>query len=153
MSWPGSRSAAGPRESRLAEGTNQNGTVSTLDPVTGVETNAPIAVGADTDGVSVAGDAVWVVALYGKMLARIDPTSRQVVSRTPTPGQLSGVLATGDSVWVSNYDLGTVSRFDPSSRRFVKMYRVGLQPRALAQAAGAVWVANQAGNSVSRITP
>jgi DNA-binding beta-propeller fold protein YncE len=133
--------------------TNDLGTVSTLDPGTGAVIGSPISVGADTDGVSISSDAVWAVALYGRTLARIDPVSREVVTRVQTPGQASGVLVAGGSVWVSNYDLATVSRFDVAAGRFVRSYRVGKEPRGLAEAGGAVWIANQSSNSVSRITP
>jgi len=94
-----------------------DGTISTLDAGTrGVRS---IAVG----GQPVANGGGWVVALYGKVLARIDPASRQV------------------------------SRVSRESSRVVRTYRVGRQPRGIAEAAGAIWVANQASNSVSRITP
>ena len=133
--------------------TNENGTVTTLDPVTGAVVGSPILVGADADGISLTDDAVWAVALYGRTLVRIDPATSRVITRVKTPGQASGVLATGGSVWVSSYDLGTVSRFDVARGRFVKTYRVGKQPRGLAEAGGAIWVANQSSNSVSRISP
>jgi hypothetical protein len=124
-----------------------DGTISALDAGTrGVRS---IAVG----GQPVANGGGWVVALYGKVLARIDPASRQVVTRIPTPGQASGVLATADAVWFANYDLGTVSRVSRESSRVVRTYRVGRQPRGIAESAGAIWVANQASNSGSRITP
>src|SRR5207247_2037736 len=100
---------------------------------------------------SIGSDGVWVVALYGKVLARIDPSSRQVVTRIATPGQASGVLATADSVWLANYDLGTISRVNRTTNRISRTYRVGRQPRGIAEAGGAIWVANQASNSVSRI--
>jgi streptogramin lyase len=133
--------------------TNEDGTISTLDPVTGAVEGAPIAVGEDVDDVSVGADSVWAVALYGKTLARIDPMSRVVVGRTSTAGEPSGVLASGNSVWLSSYDKGTVARFNPSRSRVVRTYRVGRLPRGLAEAAGSIWVANQGSDSVSRITP
>jgi class 3 adenylate cyclase len=126
---------------------------STLNPATGAVDGAPLAVGDDVDDVSIGRDAVWAVALYGKTLARIDPTSRTVDASIATPGQPSGVLASGGSVWVSNYDSATVTRFDPALNRAVRTYRVGRKPRGLAEAAGAIWVANQSTDSVSRITP
>jgi len=132
--------------------TNSNGTVSTLDPASGRVDAGAIQIGADADDVSIGSDGVWAVALYGQTLARIDPATRQVVTRVRTPGQASGVLADGDSVWVSNYDLGTVSRFSLAGRR-LHTYRVGAEPRSLAAAGGAIWVANQASRSVSHITP
>ena len=70
--------------------TSDLGTVSTLDPATGAVIGSPIAVGADTDGVSISPDSVWAVALWGRTLARIDPVSRQVVTRVRTPGEASG---------------------------------------------------------------
>jgi len=133
--------------------TNQNGTVSALDPVTGAVDGAPIRIGDDVDDLSVASDGIWAVALYGKLLARIDPRSRQVVTRIATPGQASGVLASGDSVWVANYDLGTVSRVSRATGQIVRTYRVGGKPRGIAETAGAIWVANQGSSSVSRIAP
>jgi DNA-binding beta-propeller fold protein YncE len=133
--------------------TNELGTVSALDPATGAVVGSPISVGSDADGVSVSPHGVWAVALYGRTLVRIDPSTLQVVMRIRTPGQASGVLAAGGSVWVSNYDLATVSRFDVASGKFVRSYRVGKQPRGLAEAGGAIWVANQSSNSVSSITP
>jgi YVTN family beta-propeller protein len=133
--------------------TNQNGTVSTLDLGTGLVVGSPISIGDDVDDVSVASDGVWAVALFGRVLARIDPGSRQVVTRIATSGQGSGVLADADSIWVANYDRGTVSRFSRASGHITHTYRVGLKPRGLAEAAGKVWVANQGSNSVSQITP
>lgn len=105
--------------------TNENGTVTTLDPVTGAVVGSAVEVGPDADGISLSSDAVWAVALYGQTLVRIDPATSQVVTRVKTPGQASGVLAAGGSVWVSNYDRATVSRFDVARGRFVKSYRVG----------------------------
>jgi streptogramin lyase len=133
--------------------TSQDGTITTLDPRTGAADGGPIAIADDVDDVFISADAVWAVSLYGKTLARIDPTTRRVAATQRTPGEASGVLAAAGSIWVSNYDLGTVTRFDPSTLALVKTYRVGTQPRGLAAAGGSVWVANQRSNSVSRITP
>ncbi len=132
--------------------TNANGTVSTLDPASGRVDAGTIQIGADADDISIGSDGVWAVALYGRTLARIDPATRQVVTRVRTPGQASGVLAAGDSVWVSNYDQGTVSRFSAAGRR-LHTYRVGAEPRSLAAAGGRIWVANQASGSVSQLMP
>lgn len=131
--------------------TNQDGTIATLDPRTGAVDGPAISVANDVADVSIGTDAVWAVALYGKTLARIDPVSRQIVARIPTPGQGSGVLATADSVWISNYDQATVSRVDPARNAVIRTYRVGTQPRGLAESGGAIWVANQASSSLSRI--
>jgi streptogramin lyase len=131
--------------------TDDAGNVTTLDPGTGAVVGAPIQVGSDADGISLTSDAVWAVALYGQALVRIDPVTRQVVTRVKTPGQASGVLASESTVWVSNYDLATVSKYDVAAGRFVKTYRVGRKPRSLAPAGGAVWVANQSSDSISRL--
>lgn len=133
--------------------TNGDGTLTAVNPESGAVDGAPITIGADADDISVGQDALWVVALNAKTLARVDPSSHRVVWRLRTPGSASGVLAAGETIWVSNYDRGTVSRIDPARRQIVKSYRVGSQPRSLAEAAGAIWVANQGSGSISRIAP
>jgi streptogramin lyase len=132
--------------------TNQNGSISTLDPQTGAIDGPAITIANDVDDLSIGTDAVWAVSLYGKTLARIDPSGR-VTATVRTRGQASGVLVTASAVWLSNYDEATVNRLDPTRNAIVATYRVGEQPRGLAEAAGSIWVANQASNSVSRITP
>ena len=132
--------------------TNQNGTVSTFNAATGAADGPPIAVGDDADDVAVATDAVWVVTLNDRRLARIDPTTRAVAFTSRTRGDASGVLAEG-RIWVSNYDSGTVSVFDQTGKRLIKTYRVGTQPRGLANAGGSIWVSNQGSDSVSQLTP
>ena len=99
------------------------------------------------------GEEVLVHVDPGLDLTRIDPATREVVSRRKTRGQAAGVLVTAEGVWVANYDWNTVTRFDAAGGRVVRTYRVGSAPRGLAKAAGAVWVANQHSGSVSRLVP
>src|SRR5262249_43881486 len=131
--------------------TNQNGSISILDPQTGAIVGPAITIANDGGDISIGTDSVWVVSLYRQKLARIDPSGR-VPATLRTPGQASGVLVTASAVWVSNYDQATVNRVDSNRNAIVATYRVGDKPRGLAEAAGSIWVANQAGNSVSRIT-
>ena len=99
------------------------------------------------------GGAVWVGALLGRKVFRIDARTNRVSSVRVGRGPRS-LAVTSTAIWVSNRLSNTVSRIDPRLRKVVATIRVGSQPENAAVADdGTVFVPNLAANTVSRIDP
>jgi streptogramin lyase len=132
--------------------TNQDGTLSTIDPAMNAVVGTKIVGDSDLDAVSAGGGAIWSTSFYGKSLLKIDPSSRRVLQRIQLGGEGGGVLFLDGSVWASVYDRGVVFRIDPSTGRVVRRVRVGVQPRDIVYDGRQLWTVNQGSDTISRFT-
>ena len=122
-------------------------------------------------GIAVGEGAVWVSQVNGDSLARIDPSSNEVVAVIPVGDGPEGVTVGGGFVWVVNQGDGTLSRIDPASDTVTDTVRLAEAPRqgeieealgfpdrsflegfdSLSFGEGAVWAAGSEG--LARIYP
>ena len=137
----------------LAWVSNQDGTVSTLDPASMALVGRPIGVGRDTDGIAAGTDGMWVVSFYASLLAKVDPATRRVVRVIPLDSHGAGVLAGQGAVWATSYERGTLWKIDERTGTVLVRYRTGSSARALLEAAGSIWILDQADGAVSRLNP
>jgi YVTN family beta-propeller protein len=97
-------------------------------------------------------DAVWLRLIDGNV-ARVNPSSGQVVSIPVGSGEF-GSLAVGEgAVWVTTFDEDKLSRIDPATNTVVAEIPVGTNPEGITITPGAVWVSNHRGGSIWRIDP
>jgi YVTN family beta-propeller protein len=97
--------------------------------------------------------AVWVGALLGRKIYRINPRTNKLRSITVGRAPRS-VAVSSTAVWVSNGKSNTVSRINPRRLNVVATIRVGRAPDNAAIADdGTVFVPNNGSNTVSRIDP
>ncbi|MDQ3880037.1 MAG: PQQ-binding-like beta-propeller repeat protein [Chloroflexota bacterium] len=82
-----------------------------LDPVTG-EPQEQIMIGREPSGVVVAGDAIWVSQLSGR-LTRIDPSTGAITNTWTTPYSFLNLYTFAfDSLWLTSLDDNAIIRVD-----------------------------------------
>jgi streptogramin lyase/tRNA A-37 threonylcarbamoyl transferase component Bud32 len=85
-------------------------------------------------------------------VARVDPSTRQVVAKIPV-GKNSIDVAVGEgSVWVLDKD-GSVRRIDPVTNTLAVIEGVAKDPKAIAAGEGAIWVADGASRAIHKNDP
>jgi streptogramin lyase len=110
-------------------------------------------------GVPAVGDGgVWVPLTGPGDLARVDPASGTVISRThvgsPSSvggGYLDAAAATAGTIWSASDAGGTIARVDAGSGRETASIAAGARPGGLAVGGGAVWAFGFLGSDVTRI--
>ena len=117
--------------------------------------SAPIIVGANPAGLTVAGGKLWVANSGSATVTTVDLQTRTVVGAPIEVGaQPGGVDAGPHVVWVASAAEDAVYRLDlESGQRIDPAVGVGPDPGAVAVGATAVWVANNGDGTVSRIEP
>jgi sugar lactone lactonase YvrE len=119
---------------------------------------APIQVGAGA-GVPVAdASGVWVPLTVSGDLARVDPATGSITSKThigtASPGGggfLDSATATGGSIWAASDSGGTIARVDASSGTPTASISAGTRPGGLTIGGGAVWSFGFQGSEVTRV--
>ena len=118
----------------------------------------PIQVGAGAGVPAVAGGSVWVPLTGSGDLARVDPATGSVTSRThvgpASPaggGFLDSATATDGSIWAASDAGGTIARVDAVSGAVTQTIQAGARPGGLAVGGGAVWAFGFQGPDVTRI--
>jgi virginiamycin B lyase len=96
--------------------------------------------------------AVWVPQCAARSVARIDETSREVVTAAVGPADAEGsIAACVGSVWMATDAKGVVSRLDPETREVVAEVYVAREPSGVTCADDAVWVTSAAGGVLTRV--
>jgi peptide/nickel transport system substrate-binding protein len=121
-----------------------------VDPIARVV--EPIELDGQPTGVAFTPEGVWV-SMAPDLIARVDPSTRQVTFTTSVGSGPAGVAVAFGSVWVANQLDDTVTRLEPSSGRQEAVIPVGSGPVALAAAGDLLWVANEFGGTVEAIDP
>jgi streptogramin lyase len=119
---------------------------------------APIQVGAGA-GVPVAdASGIWVPLTVNGDLARVDPASGSITSKThvgtASPGGggfLDTATAAGGSIWAASDSGGTIARVDASSGAETASIPAGTRPGGLTVGGGAVWSFGFQGSEVTRV--
>jgi YVTN family beta-propeller protein len=129
------------------------GTVSRVDSgLNDIAATIPgLAPRSDAGSIAVGEHAVWFASGIGTV-ARIDPSTNEVLARDIVVGTAPSAIATGEgSIWVANSGESTVSRLNPRTNKVVKTITVGRNPGGIADGDGAVWVTAEADDVVDRI--
>jgi serine/threonine-protein kinase len=135
----------------------RDNTLSRLDERTGKPVGAPLAAGADPDGVAADKGVVWLASAKQDRVLRFEAPAG---GRPPVP---SGTIAVGHQpegislgrqlVWVANIQDGTVNRIDRASPTAVGApIGVGSKPTGIFVGT-TVWVTNNGDDTVTRIDP
>lgn len=114
--------------------------VAPIDPVTGLGSGAAVTVSAPSAALTYGAGAVWVVAIQGNHLQRIDPGSGSVTDTISVGRNPSGVAVGSGAVWVTNGSDGTVTRVDLRNFSKTATIHVGGSPTAVAAAPGGIWI-------------
>ncbi len=110
-----------------------------------------VPVGGTPVAVAVGEGAVWVADNTRASVARIDPVTDEVTSRSRV-GDGPLALAAGEgAVWAASGD-GSISRIEPETGEARTVARVE-DPRGIAAGAGSVWVTSGAAGTVTRLDP
>ena len=117
---------------------NGNGSVSRINPATGVVTRT-LANIPDVDAVGAG--SLWGTSNYGG-IERVDPATGQVTATIRQPNAVRVTFWEG-SAWASNDQAGTLARIDPASNRIAgKAVPAGTSPIYIAPAPSGLWVAD-----------
>lgn len=96
--------------------------------------------------------AVWVPQCAARTVARVDETSREVVTTAVAPADADGsIAACVGSVWMATDAKGVISRLDPETREVVAEVYVAREPSGVACGDGTVWVTSAAGGTLTRV--
>ncbi len=130
----------------------QDGTLTKLDPESGEPVGRPIQLGAGISGVAVGEGSVWVSDSAAGKLLRIDPKSGEVTRRIEVGGRPGAVVYGGYRVWVADLDGGGITAVNAKGGR---VFKQGIAPREaplrLATGGGGLWVAIANTNRVRRV--
>jgi YVTN family beta-propeller protein len=110
--------------------------------------------GSQNGAAAVGAGSVWPV--FGdSTLARVEPTTGDVIGSTTVGSVPTAVAFGGGSLWVVNGGDATVNRFNPATFESgpTATKSVGGRPAGIAYGEGAVWVANTGDDTVERIDP
>lgn len=102
-------------------------------------------------GIAASNDSVWLVIDAQGTLARIDPSTGTVRSRTRLPAGSYNPHFQQGVVWISQANGSTLSAVDAGSGLLLPPITVGPHPRFLTGGEGAVWTLNQGDGSVTRV--
>jgi YVTN family beta-propeller protein len=94
------------------------GVLSRIDQDTGA-TVATVEVPADSNGVVVEGDFVWVTSFSSDSVTQVDPATNQVKATIPVDSGPRFVTSGADAVWVMCQKSGKVTRIDAKSGQVV----------------------------------
>jgi YVTN family beta-propeller protein len=135
----------------------QDNTLTRIDERTGKPVGAPLAAGADPDGVVADKGVVWVASAKQARVLRFEaPEGEQapVANGTIAVGhQPEGISLGRQLVWVANIQDGTVNRIDRASPAAVGApIGVGSKPTGIFVGTS-VWVTNNGDDTVTRIDP
>jgi peptide/nickel transport system substrate-binding protein len=122
----------------------EGGTVTHLDPRTGVTLAAPIAVGSRPEAVTIGAGAVWVANFADGSVSRVDPASHRVTAVIDVGGTPVGLAVSGQTLWVADAS-GGVERVDlgqPSAKP--TLVATGAPPQAIAVVSNELWFVSRA---------
>jgi peptide/nickel transport system substrate-binding protein len=122
----------------------EGGTVTHLDPKTGVTLAAPVAVGSRPHAVTIGAGAVWVANSADGSVSRVDPTNHRVTGVIDVGGTPVGLAVSGQTLWVAD-SAGGVQRVDlgqASARPIV--VATGAPPQAVAVVGSDLWFVSRA---------
>ena len=111
----------------------------------------PLGPAAPEGGIAVSDDSVWLVIDNRGGLARIDPNTGKLRSRTQIPAGSHNPHFNQGVVWISQATGSTLSGVSADSGTLLPPIAVGPHPRFLTSGAGAVWTLNQGDGSVTRV--
>jgi virginiamycin B lyase len=111
----------------------------------------PVGPAAPEGGIAVSADSVWLVIDKQGSLARIDPNTGKIRSRTQIPAGSYNPHFDRGVLWISQATGSTLSAVNAESGALASPITVGPHPRFLTSGAGAVWTLNQGDGSVTRV--
>jgi virginiamycin B lyase len=116
------------------------------------------AIGGGPDWLAVGEDMVWTNARSENFVARMDPTSNDVVARVPVGAPCSGLVIGAGSLWAPSCSEKVIYRIDLDTNKTVAKIPVAVAAAdgegGIAFGAGSVWVPSDAtGSVVKRIDP
>jgi DNA-binding beta-propeller fold protein YncE/predicted Ser/Thr protein kinase len=140
---------------RLWVSDRNDGTVRSIDTVTGGAVDTPLAIGALPADIAVGRRFIWVTLADDGAVRRVDLRADRSGSRTVQLGGRPALLARGGSaVWVTDADREAVLRLSAGTAKPVgQALAVGEDPAGLAIGRGGVWVTSAADDTVTRIVP
>ncbi|HEX6782045.1 MAG TPA: serine/threonine-protein kinase [Solirubrobacterales bacterium] len=134
----------------------EDGTVTRLDPESGEVVGSAHEVGKGVSGVAVGSKWTWATDPKRGQLLRLDPFSGRILKRIPLPGEPGPLALGGQRVWVAGEGGNGVTAVDAEAGQVAPRGR-GLPPQSpglrLAWGAEALWVAISGANVVRRIGP
>lgn len=112
-------------------------------------------IGSTPQGLTIAGEGLWVTALNAGKVARVDlATGKLDVRPARIDSDFPSSIAVGfGSLWVTDVVDNVLLRVDPETLRRVEVVEVGDSPTGVTIGHGSVWVANFRAGTVSRIDP
>jgi DNA-binding beta-propeller fold protein YncE/predicted Ser/Thr protein kinase len=130
----------------------RDGTLSRIDPATGLVSGEPLRLARGVAGVAVGESSVWVASPRTGEVLRIDGDAGTIEDRIDVGGRPGALAFGGDRIWVADGEGRGVTAINAQGGRVLKR---GIAPHTaplrLAVGAGGVWVSSAATGSVRRI--
>jgi len=138
---------------------SNRGTVSRIDIASGkflatidVGDPAKPSYNVDPNVVAVSGNDVWVTQRADKAVARIDPSTNQVVDTIAVGVEPFNIAIDGNVLWVTAYDEGAVLKVDLQTKETLARIDIGA-PSDIALINGMLWVAEHREGNVVLVDP
>jgi streptogramin lyase len=123
--------------------------IARLDPRSGAVERVPVGTRAPSWFVTGTRD-LWIQAA-DHVLLRVDPVTREVVTRLSFGATLAQGARAGDgSLWIPDKEQSVVYRVDPATGRVLGSFSAGAGAFLALRAFGSMWVASYAGSDVWR---
>jgi streptogramin lyase len=128
------------------------GTLSRIDPETGIVSGKPLHLGKGLAGVTTGAGSAWVSSPRRGEVIRVDPITEAVTARIEVGGRPGAIVAGGGRIWVADDAGGGVTAINSAGGRVFKRHiPPHVVPLRLAVGAGAVWVSSASTGAVRRI--
>jgi YVTN family beta-propeller protein len=130
-----------------------NGTVSRIDPTSGVQVDR-INVGGDPASITSGAGAIWVANADGATVLRIDPTTGMVTQTIPLGGANLAALTFGAGrLWVADSTTRMLYELDPATGHVLPSIPLDVSPAAITFGSGRLWVAGYDRATVLSLDP
>lgn len=106
----------------------------------------------DPQMVAVSEDSVWVTQCAEKKLARIDPSTNQIVDSIQLEVEPYAIILDGDAIWATSFESNQVLHIDTQTKQVVTISDIE-NPLGIAVGGGAAWVAEHRKGTLARIDP
>lgn len=106
----------------------------------------------DPQMVAVSGDSIWVTQCAEKKLARIDPSTNQIVESIQLDVEPYALAIDGNFLWVTSFESNQVLRVDTQTKQVEAIQDID-KPLGITVGGGAIWVAEHREGNLVRIDP
>jgi YVTN family beta-propeller protein len=150
---PGSISAVTTGAGSVWVADSGDGTVSRIDPSSGILVGS-VHVGGDPASIASGAGSIWVADTDGATILRINPTTETVTQTIRLGGANPDALAFGAGrLWIADSSTRALYELDPATGDLLRTIALNVTPSAIAFGQDGLWVAGYDSGTVLKLAP